>query len=107
MTFYAERCIFICSKYYCFMFGMKGMRSVKKVYEKPALLCEELHPEEMLCGCEVRNPTYNEVAMCIYEYKPFQFGTFVHKLFASNWEHCDDVDHVYCYHMGQVTLFSS
>ena len=88
-------------------FGMKGRRSMKKSYEKPVLICEELCPEELLCGCAVTSPTFNEVQMCTYEVPANQFSNWTYTLFASNWDHCDPISHTYCYHMGQTNLFSS
>ena len=39
----------------------KGCEFVKKAYEKPCLISEDLFPEEMLCGCAIENPNMNEV----------------------------------------------
>ncbi|MBR4309245.1 MAG: hypothetical protein IKT58_06595 [Oscillospiraceae bacterium] len=80
---------------------------MKKTYEKPAVFCEDLHPEEMLCGCAVNSPLYNEAQMCNYPYKPSQYSTLTYNLFANDWATCDVGDHVYCYHVGQVNLFGS
>ena len=96
-------------KEFCFVDKMSDWEgeSMKKSYEKPALICEELRAEELLCGCQVMTPQFNEVQMCTFPYKPNKYATITYNLFASNWDNCDPVSHVYCYHMGQLNLFSS
>ncbi len=61
---------------------------MKKLYEKPMLICEDLHPETMLCGCDVRNPTYSDLEMCGYPIKaPGTDTTFM--LFSESWDNCN------------------
>lgn len=78
---------------------------MKKQYVKPALLCEELRPEELLCACSVTNPTFNEAQQCGYEPDGLGFS-----LFAQSWASCA-MDNTgmsyYCYHNGLVLLFGS
>ena len=40
---------------------------MKKPYVPPAILCETLTPETMLCGCKLKNPTLSEEQHCGYE----------------------------------------
>lgn len=88
---------------------------MKKEYQKPALFCEELRPEEMLCGCDLRNPEFNEVQMCGYtldkESLPPPLQNLGLKIFAEGWNNCYgsvlvDMD-AYCYHPGPQNVFSS
>ncbi len=80
---------------------------MKKTYEKPAILCETLTPEAMLCGCRIKNPNLNEEWHCSFD--PDGLGL---TLFAQNWDSCqfsdaDLPDLVYCYHAGTVNVFGS
>lgn len=78
---------------------------MKKTYEKPALLCEELCPETMLCACDIENPNLNEEWQCGYE--PDDLGF---KIFAESWTDCafkQNVDDWYCFHGPVVNLFGS
>jgi len=78
---------------------------MKKLYSKPEVVCQELHPETMLCSaCKYKNPTYNESQQCSYEPPDLGF-----KIFAVTWLDCTDenpLDH-YCYHNGVGALFGS
>lgn len=88
---------------------------MKKEYQKPALFCEELRPEEMLCGCDLRNPSFNEVQMCAYVLQdntlPPNLAGLGLRIFANGWANCTDNDIVviedYCYHAGPQNVFSS
>ena len=88
---------------------------MKKEYQKPALFCEELRPEEMLCGCDLRNPEFNEVQMCGYTLQddtlPGNLQGFGIKIFGDGWANCTGNDIVvvedYCYHAGPQNVFSS
>ncbi len=81
---------------------------MKKTYQKPALICEDLLPEEMLCGCALRNPEFNEVQQCGYTPPNLQ-GIANVKLFGELWLACNmkSSNDSYCYHVGQVNIFSS
>ena len=83
----------------------------KKLYQKPSVVCEDLRPEEMLCGCMVRNPQFNEATQCGYT-PPNLEGVINVRLFGELWLDCNTVgnpqnDDSYCYHVGQVNIFSS
>ena len=75
---------------------------MKRPYEKPILLCEELCPEEMLCACDVQNPNLNEEWQCGYE--PDGLGI---RLFAQTWVDCNQTDDIYCWGGPMVNLFGS
>ena len=78
---------------------------MKKPYEKPALLCEELSPESMLCACEYRAPNPNEEWQCGF----YPDSDFPFKLFAQTWSDCEweDTDYFYCHHDSVVNVFGS
>lgn len=86
---------------------------MKKTYSKPLLICEELQPETMLCGCDVRNPTYSDLEMCSYTVSDEKlFLDFV--LFGEKWTSCTTPNTIfqgtqmeYCYYGPAVTIFSS
>lgn len=80
---------------------------MKKTYLKPALLCEELHPEEMLCGCVANSPQYNEVQMCGYTVKASPYASLTYNVFMEEWTACDVTKHVYCYNVADTTIFGS
>ncbi len=88
---------------------------MKKEYQKPALFCEELRPETMLCGCKLRNPEFNEVQMCGYTLDdgslPPNLSGLGLKIFAHEWASCYGSELVemddYCYHAGPQNVFSS
>ncbi len=80
---------------------------MKRRYEKPILLCEELNPEQMLCACLALTPQFNEVAMCSYPVKISPHSTLEWNLFMENWNNCDKRDPYYCYQMGPTNIFSS
>ena len=88
---------------------------MKKEYQKPALFCEELRSETMLCGCMLRNPEYNEVQMCGYTLDPEKLPPSLSglglKLFAQGWSTCFGSELVnmeeYCYHAGPQNVFGS
>ena len=78
---------------------------MKKIYEKPALLCEELCPETLLCACDEQNPFFNEEAQCGFEAADLGFT-----IFAETWDACEykqGVDDWYCFHGPVVNLFGS
>ncbi len=78
---------------------------MKKTYEKPMLLCEELCPETLLCACEEQNPNHNEEWQCGYE--PPDLGI---RLFAQSWTDCElepGKDDIYCWAGPMVNLFGS
>ena len=87
---------------------------MKKQYEKPILICEDLHPEEMLCGCEFTNPSFSELEMCSYSFEPYPGKEIV--IFGENWTSCKKglpnsafagTQLYLCYYGPVVTLFSS
>ena len=85
---------------------------MKKTYEKPKLYCEDLQPESMLCGCEVRNPSWSDLEMCSYTVEITGFTTFV--MFGEDWVNCtskntdfEGTDLYYCYYGPVTTIFSS
>lgn len=80
---------------------------MKKTYEKPVLVCEELHPEEMLCGCLANTPQFNEAQMCSYPVKVSPYASITINVFMDDWGTCDKSNPQYCYHMGQTNIFSS
>ena len=82
---------------------------MKKIYEKPTLLCDDLRPEEMLCGCLAQTPQFNEVQMCSYPVKISPYSTITVNVFMDSWPTCDkNGDNFnYCYHTGQTNIFSS
>ncbi len=80
---------------------------MKKAYQKPILFCEDLRPEEMLCGCAIQNPNMNEEWHCGFVPDGLDIP-----LFAQGWNDCvikegDIPSLVYCYHSGTVNLFGS
>ncbi len=80
---------------------------MKKNYEKPMLLCEDIAPETLLCGCKIKNPTLNEEWHCGYEPDGLGFPVF-----AELWDDCfltpDEVPVLdLCYHTGTTNLFGS
>ena len=84
---------------------------MKKNYEKPALMCEDLYPEEMLCGCLANAPQFNEAQMCAYPVKVSPYASITVNIFMDSWLACNaDKDRYgdnYCYHAGQTNIFSS
>lgn len=61
---------------------------MKKAYQKPCMICEDLQPETMLCGCDMTNPIYSDLEMCGYPIQaPGTDTTFV--LFSSGWDACN------------------
>lgn len=86
---------------------------MKKVYEKPALICEDLQPETMLCGCAVRNPSFSDLEMCGYTITIPNTHTTI-TLFGENWTKCDvnneafaGTDFYYCFYGPATSIFSS
>ena len=81
---------------------------MKKAYEKPAVICEDLQPETMLCGCDDRNPQFNDVMMCGYDLSVPNLSRPI-RIFSDGWMDCkmrgEDFD--YCYHASGINLFSS
>ena len=86
---------------------------MKKVYVKPMLICEDLQPETMLCGCDVKNPTFSDLEMCSYAIDvEGAFSQFV--LFGETWANCAQdneslagTDYYYCYYGPGTSIFSS
>ena len=86
---------------------------MKKTYDKPRLFCEELHPETMLCGCDVRNPNFSDLEMCNYTFEvEDSFATFV--IFGENWTGCETnnedlvgTEYYFCYFGPATSIFSS
>ena len=82
---------------------------MKKEYVKPMLICEDLHPEEMLCGCDLRNPQFSDLEMCAYPIKaPGTNTTFM--IFGENWTGQCQISNTLlqtCYHTAETTIFSS
>ncbi len=86
---------------------------MKKTYNKPLLICEDLQPETMLCGCDVSNPEWSDLEMCGY---PISIpGTSVSvRLFGENWNDCDmnseslaGTDYYMCFYGPSTSIFSS
>lgn len=80
---------------------------MKKKYIKPNVICQELHPETLLCtgACAVRNDQFNEAQQCGYAPPGLGF-----RIFAQSWVDCElteDEDLLYCYHNGTINLFGS
>ena len=79
---------------------------MKKKYIKPNVICQELHPESLLCAsaCAIRNDQFNETQQC--GYAPPDLGF---RIFAQSWVDCDYADstNLYCYHNGTINLFGS
>ena len=80
---------------------------MKKPYKTPAIICETLTPETMLCGCKLKNPTLSEEQHCSYEPDGLGFT-----IFADGWGRCNlDPERVptitICYHPGPTNLFGS
>ena len=85
---------------------------MKKKYEKPSLICEELHPEEMLCGCDYQNPNFSELEYCALTIKFNELTSMV--LFSQEWTNCSmpnnllqGTPYYYCYQGPEVSIFSS
>lgn len=82
---------------------------MKKEYQKPCLICEDLHPEEMLCACDLKNPIYSDLEMCGYPIKaPGTNTTFV--VFGENWTgSCNISNEVMqmCFHTSATAIFTS
>lgn len=80
------------------------MINLKKRYQKPDLICQELRPETLLCACSILNPDFNESQQCSYTPKDLGFP-----IFAQSWTDCaiDDPADFYCYHNGTAQLFGS
>ncbi len=80
---------------------------MKKQYEAPRLICEELQPEQMLCGCKYKNPNLNEEWHCSFKPDGLDFTIFA-ELWSDCFLHPDDVPSLgLCYHPGPTNLFSS
>lgn len=82
---------------------------MKKVYEKPVLLCEKLLPEELLAGCSARGGSYNEVTMCGYTLPNTSHIAGGIVIFADTWTQCNQKDDgsYYCYQAGPAAIFGS
>ena len=81
---------------------------MKRNYEKPRLICEDLHPEEMLCGCDFKSPIYSDLEMCGYPIQaPGTSTTFM--VFGENWENCNVSDKLMqmCFHTSASAIFTS
>lgn len=77
---------------------------MKKRYTKPALVCQELRPETLLCGCAHTNPTFNEVQQCGYFAEDLGFV-----IFSQSWAACEwsDPSNQYCYQVSAGGVFGS
>ena len=80
---------------------------MRKPYTSPMLICEELHPETMLCGCDYKNPSVNEEWQC--GFKPDGLGF---SLFAQGWDGCHETSGKYgniqfCVQASEATVFGS
>lgn len=86
---------------------------MKKPYDKPKLLCEELRPETLLCGCDVKNPEFSDLEMCGYPISiPGTDTSF--RIFGQNWFDCTDpndafegTDWYFCVQGPETTIFTS
>lgn len=86
---------------------------MKKVYVKPKLICEDLQPETMLCGCDVKNPSFSDLEMCSYTAEvEGAFTKFI--LFGETWANCETnneifagTEYYYCYYGPATSIFSS
>lgn len=76
---------------------------MKKNYEKPTLICEDLKPESLLCACSFNNPNLSEAMQCGFEPDGLGF-----RIFAQAWADCmlEDTS-IYCYQNGTINLFGS
>ena len=86
---------------------------MKKIYEKPMLICEDLRPEDMLCGCDVRNPQFSDLEMCAYSIT-IPGTDYSTNLFGANWDNCsmpndflEGTEWHYCFGSHVTTIFSS
>lgn len=80
---------------------------MKKRYQRPLLICEDLHPETMLCSCEYVNTSMNEEWHCGFDPDGLGFN-----LFADNWDNCVTSDAIFgnlefCTHMVEAHVFSA
>lgn len=80
---------------------------MKKPYHKPALICDEIRPETMLCGCDWVNTAMNEEWHCAFD--PDELGFAV---FLQTWENCWDTTGKFgniqlCVYAAEVHVFSS
>ena len=82
---------------------------MKKVYNKPVVLCQELHPETMLCtACYFQNPTYNEAQQCGFTDLDMGFTIFANTWIDCKWPNdLNEFTEMYCYHNSQLTIFGS
>lgn len=86
---------------------------MKKGYEKPQLICEDLRPETLLCGCDVKNPNFSDLEMCGYQIT-IPGTDFDFRIFGQNWFDCTDPNTVFegtefyfCVHGPETTIFCS
>ena len=80
---------------------------MKKIYQKPQLICEELHPEQFLCACDYHNPAQNEEWHCAFEPEGLGFA-----LFADTWQNCTMEklafgNDYFCYDIVESHVFSA
>lgn len=80
---------------------------MKKIYQKPQLLCEELRPEQFLCACDVPNPALNEEWHCAYDPDGLGFA-----IFAETWESCMGTELPFgnisiCHYIVETHVFSA
>ncbi len=82
---------------------------MKKAYVKPMLVCEDLHPEQMLCRCDLTNPLYSDLEMCTYPIDAPGTNT-VFLVFGESWVGQCQIDNKTvqtCYHTAETSIFSS
>lgn len=80
---------------------------MKKIYEKPTVLCEHMMPEAVCSACVIRNPVYNEAQQCGYELDSKGITLFVDGWSACMPENNGSLDELYCYQPGTLSLFGS
>lgn len=80
---------------------------MRKPYTAPVLICEELHPETVLCGCDFTNPTSNEEMHCGFDPEGLGFT-----LFAQGWDNCQNTNGKFgnmqfCVQASEAMVFGS
>ena len=80
---------------------------LKKPYQKPSLICDEIYPETMLCSCDWQNTSMNEEWHCAFDPEGLGFT-----LFLDTWENCQDKSGKFgniqvCVYTAEVHVFGS
>ncbi len=88
-------------------FCIKDVRDLKKLYQKPTLICDEIHPETMLCACDWKNTSMNEEWHCAFDPDGLGFT-----LFMEGWGDCMDTTGKFgklqvCVYTAEVHVFGS